>query len=165
MQFSQIGDADGHLSLKCCIVIMLTHLALNYNLLGKHSMNPDAVEDQILRADMVSHLVAVTRELRVESSMRRVHMYTAVRVCGDPLFLHFATSNPISQQICWMKALSMCKREMSALILKHGITTGMGYDPMTPHSCNMKGCLIGHIALLTQVHQSFSALCFPSLCN
>ena len=61
-----------------------------------------------------------------------------------------------------MKALSMCRREMSELILKHGITMGAGYDPMAPHICNMKGCLLGHIALLTQAHQSYNALCFPS---
>jgi hypothetical protein len=61
-----------------------------------------------------------------------------------------------------MKALSMCRREMTQLIVKHGITTGTSYDPMTPHTCNMKGCLLGNIALLTQVYQSYNALCFPS---
>ena len=79
IQFSQAGDADGCISLQCCIVIMLTHLALNYNLLGKHSTNTAAVDDRTLCADMISHLAAVTQELRVESSMRRVHTYTGVR--------------------------------------------------------------------------------------
>lgn len=77
-QFSQAGNTDGCLSLQCCIVIMLTHLALNYNLLGKHSMNTGTVDDQTLCADMISHLATVTRELQIESSMRRVHMYTGV---------------------------------------------------------------------------------------
>ena len=81
IQFSQAEDADGCLSLKCCIAIMLTHLALNYNLLGKHSSNTAAVDDRTLCADMISHLTAVTQELRVESSMRRVHMYTGVCFC------------------------------------------------------------------------------------
>ena len=60
-----------------------------------------------------------------------------------------------------MKALSMCRREMSELVVKHGIA-GAGYDPMAPHVCNMKGCLLGHIVLLTQAYQSYNALCFPS---
>lgn len=66
--------------MQCCIVIILTHLALNYNLLGKHSMNTTAVDDQTLCADMVNNLATVTHELRIESSMRRVHMYTGVRI-------------------------------------------------------------------------------------
>ena len=86
-QFSQAGDADGCLSLKCCIAIVLTHLALNYNLLGKHPMNTASVDDQTSCADMVSHLAVVTQELRVESSMRRVHMYTGVCV-RNPLSPH-----------------------------------------------------------------------------
>ena len=61
-----------------------------------------------------------------------------------------------------MKALGMCRREMSELVVKHGIATGTGYDPITPHICNMKGCLLGHIALLRQACQSYNALCFPS---
>lgn len=56
----------------------------------------------------------------------------------------------------------MCRREMSGLVVKHGITMGTGYDPTTPHSCNMKGCLLGYITFLTQVYQSYNALCFPS---
>jgi len=56
----------------------------------------------------------------------------------------------------------MCRREMSELIVKHGITTGAGYDPMAPHVCNMKGRLLGHIVLLTQAYQSYNVLCFPS---
>ena len=56
----------------------------------------------------------------------------------------------------------MCRREMSQLIVKHGITTETSYDSISPHSCNMKGCLLGHIAFLTQVYQSYNALCFPS---
>ena len=74
------------------MVITLTHLALNYNLLRKHSMNTTTVDDQTLCADMVSHLVAVTGELRIESSMRRVHMYTGVRAC-DPFIPLPAGSN------------------------------------------------------------------------
>jgi hypothetical protein len=62
--------------------MILTHLALNYNLLGKHSMNTATVDDQTLCADMISQLAAVTRGLRNESFMRRVHMYTGVRVCN-----------------------------------------------------------------------------------
>lgn len=77
-QFFQAGDADGCLSLQCCIVIVLTHLALNHNLLGKHSMNAGAIDDQTLCADVISHLTSVTQELQIESSMRRVHMYTGV---------------------------------------------------------------------------------------
>jgi len=61
-----------------------------------------------------------------------------------------------------MKALSMCRREVTELIMKHGITTGSGYDSMAPHTCNMKGCLLGYIALLTQAYQLYNALCFPS---
>ena len=61
-----------------------------------------------------------------------------------------------------MKALSMCRREVSELIVKHGISTVAGYDPMAPHACSMKGCLLGHIALLTQAYQSYNGLCFPS---
>ena len=91
-QFSQAGDADGCLSLKCCIAIALTHLALNYNLLGKHPMNTAAVDDQTSCADMVSHLAVVTKELRVESSMRRVHMYTGVCIY-NPFFPHLAASD------------------------------------------------------------------------
>jgi hypothetical protein len=91
-QYSQAGDADGCLSLKCCIVIMLTHLALNYNLLGKHSMDTVTVDDQTSCADMVSHLATVTQELRSESSMRRVHMYTAVCIC-NPFIPSLATSD------------------------------------------------------------------------
>ena len=71
---------------------MLTHLALNYNLLGKHSMNTTAVDDQTSCADMVSHLAVVTQELRVESSMRRVHMYTGVCIF-NPFFPHLVTSD------------------------------------------------------------------------
>lgn len=51
---------------------------------------------------------------------------------------------------------------MSELILKHGITPGTSYDPMASHVCNMKGCLLGQIALLTQAHQWYNALYFPS---
>jgi hypothetical protein len=166
-QFSQAGDADGCLSLQCCTVIVLTHLALNYNLLGKHSMNTATVDDQTLCADTVNDLATVTQELRNESSMRRVHMYTGVRVFVPPTPRSFSQLHeyliPSSTQICWKKALSLCRREMSELILKHGITTGSsGYDPVAPHICNMKGCLLGHIALLTQAHQLHCALCFPS---
>jgi hypothetical protein len=78
IQFSQAGDTDGCLSLKCCVAIILTHLARNYNLLGKHSTNAGAVDDRTSCADMISHLAAVTQGLRVEASMRRVHMYTGV---------------------------------------------------------------------------------------
>ena len=73
-------------------MIALTHLALNYNLLGKHSMNPAAVDDQTLCADTISHLATVTQELGMESSMRRVHMYTGVRICNE-FFLRVSTSN------------------------------------------------------------------------
>ena len=59
-------------------MITLTHLALNYNLLGKLSTNMINVDDQTFCADMISHLVSTTQELRTESSMRRVHMYTGV---------------------------------------------------------------------------------------
>lgn len=62
---------------------MLTHLALIYNLLGKHSMNTAAVDERTLCADMISHLAALTQELRFESSMRRVHMYTGVCFCNS----------------------------------------------------------------------------------
>ena len=97
IQFSRIGDTDGCLSLQSCVVIMLTHLALNYCLLGKHSLNTAAVDDQTLCADMVSHLVTVTQELRVESAMRRVHMYTGVRV-DNPLSLRLANFNSLSHR-------------------------------------------------------------------
>jgi hypothetical protein len=93
-QFSQAGDADGCLSLKCCIVIMLTHLALGYNLLGKHQMNTTAVDDQTSCADMVSHLAVITQELRAESSIRRVHMYTGVCI-HTPLSSRLVTSDLI----------------------------------------------------------------------
>lgn len=92
IQFSQAGDTDGCLSLKCCVAIVLTHLALNYNLLGKHSTNTAAVDDRTSCADMISHLAAVTQELRVEASMRRVHMYTGA-CFSNPLSLRSGISD------------------------------------------------------------------------
>ena len=55
-------------------------------------MNTATADDQTFCADMVSHLATVTQELRAESSMRRVHMYTGVCSYG-PFFLRLATSN------------------------------------------------------------------------